>query len=146
MNIRSFYWYSLRIVWFPFWWEIRNLYIEYLKNTLLEKWYNEWHFTDFLNKEWVDIMCNNILNIKSKIYSINSISKNWWKKEYFLAPTHEISVSQALSRYIKYENDLPLKLIYDLLLGSNIILYFLFHYQREIHIFNVIVYRKILIF
>ena len=112
MNIRSFYWYSLRIVWFPFWWEIRNLYIEYLKNTLLEKWYNEWHFTDFLNKEWVDIMCNNILNIKSKIYSINSISKNWWKKEYFLAPTHEISVSQALSRYIKYENDLPLKLFH----------------------------------
>ncbi len=57
-------------------------------------------------------MCNNILNIKSKIYSINSISKNWWKKEYFLAPTHEISVSQALSRYIKYENDLPLKLFH----------------------------------
>ena len=98
---------------YPFWWKIRNLYVEYIKNELEKDSYEEWHFTDFLWKKWVEKMDNYIMSIKDKLYPISNISSNWTKLgEYYLAPTHEISVSEAMNRYIKYDYDLPIKLFH----------------------------------
>jgi len=97
----------------PFWWKIRNNYIKEITNILNTHEYDERHFNDFLSEKGVNTMEDNIMSIKNKIYPIQWISsknKSWWS--YYLAPTHEIAVSQSLQRQIKTELDLPIKLMH----------------------------------
>ncbi len=100
-------------VWYPYGWKIRNLYVEKIRGILESNWYNEWHFPDFLSTHGVDIMEKNIMPVRKNLYPIKGISSNNSRGgEYFLAPTHEISVSGAMKKYINYHKDLPLKILH----------------------------------
>lgn len=55
-------------------------------------------------------MHENIMPIKKRLYPVTGISSGNSKGgEYFLAPTHEISVSEAMRRNIRHEDDLPIR-------------------------------------
>lgn len=100
-------------VWYPFWWKIRNLYVEYIKNQLESHTYEEWHLADFLWKKWIELMHNNIMPVKDKLYPVSNVANNWTQTfEYYLAPTHEVSLSEAMSRYIENDYDLPINLFH----------------------------------
>lgn len=100
-------------VWYPFGWKIRNLYVEKIRQLLELNWYNEWHFPDFLSAQGVDIMEKHIMPIRKNLYPVKGIASNNSRGgEYFLAPTHEISVSNAMKKHINYHHDFPLKILH----------------------------------
>ncbi len=88
----------------PFWWQIRKRYVDSISK-ILEwlYWYEEMHFPDLISQNWIDIMSNTILDVKSKISKLSDFNSVW------IAPTHEIPINIFLSNYIVNESQLPFK-------------------------------------
>lgn len=97
-------------VYYPFWRNIRELFVKRIKEVLEENFFRERHFNDIMNEHWVQIMNEKIMDISKSIYRIGWVSyknKRWGK--YYLAPTHEIPITQFMAKVITRESQLPLK-------------------------------------
>lgn len=53
-----------------------------------------------------------IMPIRQNLYPASGLSNKNRRGLYYFAPTHEVSVSEALAEFIRHEDQLPLKLMH----------------------------------
>ena len=91
----------------PFWWQLRNRYIELIRSLMDWIGYDEWNFSDLISESDMAVMNGKVMDISGKVLY------TWHKEDkerLTLAPTHEVPITRMLQKRVEFEADLPIRL------------------------------------